>query len=223
MFLFLSCSPDWDANPRLIWQQTKPPWRRQGTVWSRRQLTSKCRMIMLLLLRVLVDITATLIEIRWSWWRSWRPLWPPWWRDLLSITPREEQSWLVLAGMSSLAMLTQGWATLWKWRRRKRYEVEEGKFIQKTKSSTSNIKRHDQNPELSNFRTRHILVIWHQTSRDMIEFFQGDLDSLVTSFHSSRIQYGLVGVETPKGRKVGVSWDASKNEIILLSITKSES
>ena len=84
MFLFLFCSPDWDATLRLIWQQTKPPWRRQGTVWSRRQLTSKCRMIMLLLLRVLVDITATLIEIRWSWWRSWRPLWPPWWRDLLS-------------------------------------------------------------------------------------------------------------------------------------------
>merc|ERR1712083_225775 len=30
---------------------------------------------------------------------------------------------------------------------------------------------------------------------------EGDLDSLVTGFHSSRIQYGLVGVETPKGRK----------------------
>merc|ERR1711971_391271 len=30
---------------------------------------------------------------------------------------------------------------------------------------------------------------------------EGDIDSLVTSFHSSRIQYGLVGVETPKGRK----------------------
>ena len=60
----------------------------------------------------------------------------------------------------------------------------------------------------------------HKTSRDMIEFFQGDLDSLVTSFHSSRIQYGLVGVETPKGRKVGLLWDASKYEIIWHSTTK---
>ena len=59
-----------------------------------------------------------------------------------------------------------------------------------------------------------------KTSRDMIEFFQGDLDSLVTSFHSSRIQYGLVGVETPKGRKVGLLWDASKYEIIWQSTTK---
>ena len=52
-----------------------------------------------------------------------------------------------------------------------------------------------------------ILNIWFSQSS------QGGLESLVTGFHSSRIQYGLVGVETPKGRKVSALktlWKSNK-------------
>lgn len=35
--------------------------------------------------------------------------------------------------------------------------------------------------------------------------FQGGLDDLLSNFHSARIQYGLVGVDTAKGRRVSLA------------------
>ena len=57
-----------------------------------------------------------------------------------------------------------------------------------------------------------------EDTSENIWFTQGDLDCLVSSFHSSRIQYGLVGVETPKGRKVSAFETLLKIlQLILLS------